>query len=64
MFSKEEKIVVLKLSIETLLQLIKLTSVRHLYDVINNKETFFHLLVSILQLNSKDLIALFKNLLD
>ena len=47
-----------------MLQLIKLTSVKHLLEVVSNREAFFQLLVSILQLNSKSLIALFKSLFD
>jgi hypothetical protein len=63
-FSKEEKIVLLKLTIETMLQLIKLTGVKQILDVISDKEAFFQLLISILQLNSKDLISLYKSLFD
>lgn len=40
-FSKEEKIVLLKLLIETMLSLIKLTTVKHLLDVVSNREAFF-----------------------
>lgn len=47
-FSKEEKIVLLKLTIETMLQLIKLTGVKQILDVISDKEAFFQLLISIL----------------
>ena len=47
-FTKEEKVVLLKLTIETMLQLIKLTSVKHLHEVVSNREAFFQLLVSIL----------------
>ena len=47
-----------------MLQLIKLTSVKHILEVVQSKETFFQLLVGILQLNSKDLIVLFKSLFD
>lgn len=54
----------LKLTIETMLQLIKLTSVKHLLEVIQNKEAFFQLLVSILQFDSQELITLFKRLFD
>ena len=54
----------LKLTIETMLQLIKLTGIKQILDVISNKEAFFQLLVSILQLNSKDLISLYKSLFD
>lgn len=54
----------LKLAIDTMLQLIRLASVEKIYEVVSNKESFFNLLVSILQLNSKDLIALYKNLVD
>lgn len=47
-FSKEEKIVLLKLTIETMLQLIKLTGVKQILEVISDKEAFFQLLISIL----------------
>ena len=63
-FTKEEKIVLLKLNIETMLQLIKLTGVKHILEIVSNKEAFFQLLVGILQLNSKELIALFRTLFD
>jgi hypothetical protein len=56
--------VLLKLTIETMLQLIKLTGVKQILDVISDKEAFFQLLISILQLNSKDLISLYKSLFD
>ena len=51
-FSREEKVVLLKLLIETMLELIKLTSVKHLLEVVSNRDAFFQLLVTILQLNS------------
>ena len=54
----------LKLAIDTLLQLIKLTSVDKIFEVVSNKDSFFNLLVSILQLNNKELISLFKNLIE
>ena len=54
----------LKLTIETMLQLIKLTGVKQILDVISDKESFFQLLISILWLNSKDLISLYKSLFD
>ena len=47
-----------------MLQLIKLTNVKYILEVISNKDAFFQILVCILQLNSKDLIQLFKNLFD
>ena len=47
-----------------MLQVIKLTSVKHVLEVVTNKEAFFQLLVSILQLNNKDLISLFRSLFD
>lgn len=40
-FSKEEKIVLLKLNIDTMLQLIKLTGIKYILDVVQNKEAFF-----------------------
>eukprot|EP00347_Sterkiella_histriomuscorum_P017580 403348792 len=63
-FQKQEKIVLMKLTIETMLHLIKLTNIKHIESVISNKDAFFQILVSILQLNSQDLIQLFKNLFD
>lgn len=47
-----------------MLELIKLTNVKHLLEVVSNKEAFFQLLVTILQLNSPGLISLFKNLFE
>ena len=47
-----------------MLQLIKLTSVSKIYEVVTNKDAFCNLLVSILHLNSKDLLSLYKNLLE
>ena len=56
--------VLLRLTIDTMLQVIKLTSVKHVLQVVTDKEAFFQLLVSILQLNNKDLLSIFRNLFD
>jgi len=40
-FTKEEKVVLLKLLFETMLELIKLTSVKHLAGVVANRDQFF-----------------------
>jgi len=40
-FTKEEKVVLLKLLFETMLELIKLTSVKSLAAVVANRDQFF-----------------------
>ena len=54
----------MKLLFETLLELIKLASIKHILEVITNKEAFFQILVSILNLNSPGLIHRFKQLFE
>ena len=64
LFTPSQKVSLLKVTIETLQYLLKLTSVKHLCHVAKDKEAFLTLLVTVLSINEKDLLQQYKSLLE